>query len=76
MKRGFAKLSTVDSEVPMSGRTEGKTEDWRNIAGREQRVPPDKAKKASSYGRVRRKPRKPTGEDGKRKGERRHERWL
>ena len=53
-----------------------KTEDWRNIAGREQRVPPDKAKKASSYGRVRRKPRKPTGEGGKRKGERRHERWL
>ena len=27
-----------------------KTEDWRNIAGREQRVPPDKAKRRRHTG--------------------------
>ncbi|MBO6306789.1 MAG: hypothetical protein J6M55_04705 [Paludibacteraceae bacterium] len=40
MKRGFAKLSTVDSEVPMSGRTEGASadEDRRLAQHRRQRT--------------------------------------
>ena len=81
MERGFAKLFTVDSEVPMFGRAEGASadEDRRLTQHRRQRTTRSAGQSKTSV--VRRvafggKPRKPMGKGGKREGERRYERWL